>query len=89
VGVLAAVSYGAVAQAVEMPIVNPDELRYTLAAQGVVDGDWLNLRGHTYGYGPVYPLILALRRPARRHHQLRRRTQPRNPHRERRMAAAG
>lgn len=61
VGLVAAagVTYGAVAQWVEMPIVNPDELRYTLAAQGVVDGGWLNLRGHTYGYGPVYPLVLS------------------------------
>jgi hypothetical protein len=57
--VLAAATYGTVAQWVEMPIVNPDELRYTLAAQGVVDGGWLNLRGHTYGYGPVYPLVLS------------------------------
>ncbi|HET7513631.1 MAG TPA: hypothetical protein VFJ60_02360 [Gaiella sp.] len=57
--VLAAATYGTVAQWVGMPIVNPDELRYTLAAQGVVDGGWLNLRGHTYGYGPVYPLVLS------------------------------
>jgi hypothetical protein len=57
--VFAVVAYGAAAQLVEMPLVNPDELRYTIAAQGVVDGDWLNLRGHEYGYGPVYPLVLA------------------------------
>ena len=42
-----------------MPLLNPDELRYTLAARGAVDGEWLNLRGHAYGYGPVYPLVLA------------------------------
>jgi hypothetical protein len=58
---LAALVYGAaaVAQVVSMPLLNPDELRYTLAAQGVVDGEWLNLRGHEYGLGPVYPLLLA------------------------------
>jgi hypothetical protein len=56
---LAALVYATVAQWVEMPIVNPDELRYTLAAQSVLDGGWLKLRGHAYGYGPVYPLTLA------------------------------
>ena len=42
-----------------MPLLNPDELRYTLAARGLVDGEWVNLRGEPYGYGPVYPLVLA------------------------------
>jgi hypothetical protein len=57
--VVAVVAYSAAAQLVEAPLVNPDELRYTIAAGGVVDGDGLNLRGHEYGYGPVYPLVLA------------------------------
>lgn len=57
--VLATFTYAVVGHWVEMPIVNPDELRYTLAAQGVVDGGWPNLRGHTYGYGPVYPIVLS------------------------------
>lgn len=57
--VLAAAVYGAVAQLVPMPLLNPDELRYTLAARALADGEWLNLRGAEYGYGPVYPLLLA------------------------------
>ena len=57
--VLAAAGYGAAAQLVPMPLLNPDELRYTLAARGLVDGEWVNLRGQPYGYGPVYPLVLA------------------------------
>lgn len=55
----AAVAYGLVAQLVAMPLVNPDELRYTIAAQGVAHGEWLNLRGEAYAYGAVYPLLLA------------------------------
>lgn len=42
-----------------MPLVNPDELRYTLAARALADGEWLNLRGHGYGYGALYPLVLS------------------------------
>ena len=50
--VVAAVGYGAAAQLVSTPLVNPDELRYTLAARAVADGGWPNLRDHGYGYGP-------------------------------------
>ena len=57
--VLAAVAYGAAAQLVPMPLLNPDELRYTLAARALADGDWLGLRGQGYGYGPLYPTVLA------------------------------
>ena len=57
--VLAAVAYGAAAQLVPMPLLNPDELRYTLAARALADGDWLDLRGQGYGYGPLYPIVLA------------------------------
>jgi hypothetical protein len=56
---LAALTYAAAAQVVPMPVVNPDELRYTLAARGLVEGEGLNLRGHEYGYGAVYPAVLA------------------------------
>lgn len=56
---MAVVGYGAAAQFVEMPLVNPDELRYTIAARGLADGQWLNLRGEAYGYGAVYPIVLA------------------------------
>ena len=41
---LAAVAYGAAAQLVPKPLLNPDELRYTLAAPALSDGDWLDLR---------------------------------------------
>jgi len=51
--------YGAAAQIVSMPVLNPDELRYTLAARTLADGEWLALRGHGYGYGAVYPVVLA------------------------------
>lgn len=57
--VLATLAYGGAAQLVPLPLLNPDELRYTLAAQALVDGEWLNLRGHEYGYGPLYPALLA------------------------------
>jgi hypothetical protein len=56
---LAALAYGAAAQLVPMPVLNPDELRYTLAARDLADGGWLGLRGHHYGYGPLYPSVLA------------------------------
>lgn len=55
----AALAYGAAAQLVPMPVLNPDELRYTLAARALADGEWLSLRGHEYGYGPLYPTVLA------------------------------
>lgn len=55
----ATLGYGAAAQLVERPLLNPDELRYVLAARAVADGGWLELRGHGYGYGPVYPLVVA------------------------------
>ena len=56
---VAALAYGAVAQLVPMPVLNPDELRYTLAARALADGEWLSLRGHDYGYGTLYPIVLA------------------------------
>lgn len=56
---VAALVYGAAAQLVPMPVLNPDELRYTLATRALADGEWPSLRGHDYGYGPLYPAILA------------------------------
>ena len=56
---LAALVYAVAAQLVPMPLLNPDELRYTLAARALADGEWLNLRGDGYGYGPLYPSLLA------------------------------
>ena len=57
--VVGAIVYGGLSQLVDMPLLNPDELRYTLAARGIADGEWLNLRGHAYGFGPVYPFVVA------------------------------
>lgn len=57
--VLAAGGYGAAAQLVPLPLLNPDELRYTLATRALADGEWPNLRGEDYGLGPLYPLVLA------------------------------
>jgi hypothetical protein len=57
--VLGALAYGAAAQLVPMPLLNPDELRYTLAARALSDGEWPNLRGDVYGYGVLYPVVLA------------------------------
>lgn len=56
---VATLVYGSAAQRVPMPLVNPDELRYTMAASAIVDGEWLNLRGREYGYGALYPMVLA------------------------------
>jgi len=57
--VVAAFAYGTAAQIVPMPLLSPDELRYTLAARELVEGEWPNLRGRGYGYGVVYPAVLA------------------------------
>ena len=57
--VVAAVAYAVGAQVVSTPVLSPDELRYTLAGRALADGEWLNLRGHEYGYGVLYPAVLA------------------------------
>jgi hypothetical protein len=44
---------------VPMPRILSDELRYTIAASSLADGDGLGLRGTEYGFGPVYPAVLA------------------------------
>jgi hypothetical protein len=56
---VAAIGYGAAAQLVSTPLVNPDELDYTLAARALAHGDWPSVRGQGYGFGPVYPAVLA------------------------------
>ena len=56
---LATLAYAAAGKLVPMPLLNPDELRYTLAAGALVDGEWLHLRGHEYGYGALYPAVIA------------------------------
>jgi Dolichyl-phosphate-mannose-protein mannosyltransferase len=47
------------ALAVPVPRVLSDELTYTLAAASLADGDGLQRRGEEYGFGPVYPAVLA------------------------------
>jgi Dolichyl-phosphate-mannose-protein mannosyltransferase len=57
--VVAFVVLGLLATAVPAPRILTDELRYTLATASLVDGDGLEIRGEEYGYGPVYPVLLA------------------------------
>lgn len=47
------------AVAVPVPRLLSDELRYTIAADSLAHGDGLRLRGAEYGFGPVYPAVLA------------------------------
>ena len=42
-----------------IPTIFGDELRYWEAARSVAGGDGLSIRGGTYGYGPLYPVILS------------------------------
>ncbi len=44
---------------VPVPRILSDELRYTIAASSLADGHGLGLRGSDYGFGPVYPAVLA------------------------------
>lgn len=57
--VVACATLAVLATSVPAPRILTDELRYTLAAASLVDGDGLELRGEEYGYGPVYPMLLA------------------------------
>src|SRR5262245_44665718 len=41
------------------PRIFPDELIYMDAAAAVAGGDGLAVRGGEYGYGPVYPVLVA------------------------------
>ena len=42
-----------------VPTIFGDELRYWEAARSLSEGDGLSIRGGDYGYGPVYPAVLA------------------------------
>lgn len=44
---------------VPMPRSLADEVRYAIAASSLADGHGLQLRGEGYGFGPVYPAVLA------------------------------
>lgn len=60
-GIVAAafVVYTVLASFVDVPRVHPDEVRYATAASSLVEGEGLTLRGGEYGFGPLYPLVLA------------------------------
>jgi len=45
--------------AIPAPYILSDELRYLIAAASFAEGDGFRLRGDEYGYGPVYPALLA------------------------------
>jgi hypothetical protein len=53
------VVYGALAHAAEVPRFFMDELFYMRAGVSVAAGDGLEFRGESWGYGPLYPLLLA------------------------------
>jgi len=53
------VVYTALAIAVDVPRVHPDEVRYLIGASSLVEGEGLSLRGGEYGFGPLYALVLA------------------------------
>jgi hypothetical protein len=53
------VLYTWLASLVDVPRVHPDEVRYLIAASSLVEGEGLSLRGGEYGFGPLYPLVLA------------------------------
>jgi hypothetical protein len=56
---LAFAVYTVLASFVDVPRVHPDEVRYVTAASSLVEGEGLTLRGGEYGFGPLYPLVLA------------------------------
>jgi hypothetical protein len=51
--------YTWLASLVGVPRVHPDEVRYLIAASSLVEGEGLTMRGGEYGFGPLYPLVLA------------------------------
>ena len=55
----ASVLLAGLALLVPAPRILADELRYTIAASSLAGGDGLGLRGSDYGFGPVYPAVLA------------------------------
>jgi hypothetical protein len=59
VAVGAFVLFSALALSIPAPRVLSDELRYTIAAASLLEGEGLRLRGEEYGFGPLYPAVLA------------------------------
>jgi len=59
IALAAFVLLAAAALAVPAPRILSDEVRYTIAAGSLAEGDGLDLRGEEYGFGPVYPTLLA------------------------------
>ena len=51
--------YAVLAHFAKSPRVFGDELWYVDAAASLVRGDGLSVRGSSYGFGPLYPIILA------------------------------
>ena len=58
--VAAAVVYAGLARLVQGPHVFGDELYYSDAATSLAQGHGLHVRGEGYGFGPLYPALLAL-----------------------------
>lgn len=54
-----AVGLGSLTTLVSVPSVFGDELSYWEAARSVASGDGFSIRGGGYGYGPLYPALLA------------------------------
>jgi hypothetical protein len=64
VALSATVAYAALARLLKGPHVFGDELFYADAGTSLAGGDGLRVRGESYGFGPVYPALLALVRLA-------------------------
>ncbi len=57
--VLAGVVWGLLGQRLDVPTVFGDELIYWDAARSLAAGEGLSVRGGPYGFGPLYPVLLA------------------------------
>lgn len=57
--VAAGVVWGLLGQRLDVPTVFGDELIYWDAARSLAAGDGLSVRGGPYGFGPLYPILLA------------------------------
>ena len=51
--------YTLLATGVNGPRVHPDEEIYGTAASSLAEGNGLTIRGADYGFGPLFPLVLA------------------------------
>lgn len=56
---LATLVWGVLALQLDVPTVFGDELIYWDASRSLADGDGMAVRGGSYGFGPVYPVLLA------------------------------